>query len=212
MGDMEKVTSCALLANWGLGAALLGSLLQRTDVAVCFVVTAWDHDSADPWQNAVHDMALASGIACHQERELSFDQLQALLVAEEVDLLLVHAGRRILPEKVFAAPRRGSINFHPSLLPRHRGGAPSYWVLRQKELQTGLTSHVIDAGMDTGPIVAQAAVPVTAGDSIGSIVEKLKHLVPELVQATFERLADPSFTPEEQDETLATYDPRPPKD
>lgn len=210
MANKGEMKNCALLANWGVGAALLKALLEREGVSVRFVVTTWDDDATDPWRNAVRDLARENGIPCHPER-LPFGELSELIRAGEIDLLLVHAGRRILPEEVFAAPRRGSINFHPSLLPRHRGAAPNYWVLKNRESRTGMTSHVIDAGMDTGPIIAQVPVPVEPDDTLAGIVEKLKLLVPDLLRVTLERLDHPAFTPEMQDENMATYDPRPPK-
>jgi methionyl-tRNA formyltransferase len=203
---------CAVLANWGLGFELLRSLRARTDVAVVFVVTDWDNHDTDPWKNCVRLYAEQQGIPCYQERELAFESLRALLLEHAIDLLCIHAGKCILPASVFSAPFRGSINFHPSLLPRHRGAAPSYWVLRQGERLTGITSHIVDAGIDTGPLIAQQSVPVYPEDTLTTLIERLKQAMPAVVAATFEQLADSGFVPQPQDEKLASYDPRPSRD
>lgn len=212
MGSTGNIWRCAVLANWGLGLELLRSLQVRDDVELLFVATTWDEGDVDPWRNAVRHYALHNGIVCHHELELSFEQLRTLLFNHDADLLCIHAGRRILPPAVFLAPRRGSINFHPSLLPRHRGAAPSYWVLRQGDRETGITSHMVDAGIDTGPLIAQQAVPVCPEDTLDTLIERLKLVMPALVESTFEKLALPGFMPQPQDEGQASYDPRPPRD
>ena len=127
----------------------------------------------------------------------------------EIDLLISHAFMRILPRKVFAAPKYGSINIHPSLLPKYRGPSPTYWVLHNKENVTGLTCHFIDKYIDTGDIIHQIEIPVKSGDTIASIIERQKPLVVELLFKSFSKIRDQNFRPITQQNRLASYAPRP---
>ena len=211
MADSEKVLRCAVIANWGVGAVLLQSLLKRSDVSILFVVTTFENSSAGGWRNAVADEALKADIPLFHEGQLSFEVLERLLRDEDIDVLFAHAGKRILPRRIFSAPRRGSINFHPSLLPRHRGPAPTWWVIHNKERETGITSHFMDEGIDTGPMIARAVVPVDSLDTVETVIDSLKLVLPELLDTTLANLSNPDFRPEQQDEALATYEPRPPQ-
>ena len=210
MADTGKVWRCAVIANWGVGAVLLQSLLKHSDVAIQFVVSTFESSTSDGWRNAVADEALKAGIPLFHEGQLSFEVFERLLHDEDIDLLFAHAGKRILPREIFSAPRHGSINFHPSLLPRHRGPAPTWWVIRNKELETGITSHFMDEGIDTGPIIAGVVVPVGSSDTVETVIDSLKLVLPELLDTTLAKLCNPDFNPEQQDEQLATYESRPP--
>ena len=212
MADAAKVWRCAVIANWGIGAVLLKSLLMRSDVDIRFVVTTFENGSADRWRNAVADEAFKAGVLLFHEDQLSFEQLEQLLRDEGIDLILAHAGKRILPKDVLSVPKQGSINFHPSLLPRHRGPAPTWWVLRNKEQETGITSHFMDEGIDTGPIIATVVVPVKCTDTVESVIDSLKRVLPKLLHVTLEKLGDPDFMPEQQDENLAAYESHPSHD
>src|SRR4029434_4779522 len=87
-------------------------------------------------------------------------------------LILCSAYPLILPESLLKRPVRGSINFHPSLLPRCRGCHPIYWTLASGETQGGVTAHYMTTEVDAGDIVAQIPLPLTEDDDYGSLYNR----------------------------------------
>ncbi len=173
-----------LLANWGLGTEILNALSEDVKVTISLVISQHCPNSTDPWKNVVYDRAVVLGYPVLKLSEFSDDSSEAMAALHTADLLVVHAYPRRLLRTVFDAARLGCINVHPSLLPKHRGRNPSAVVLRMGESKTGLTAHYMDDGLDTGPILHQVAVPVEPHDSRGSLVERMKMVVPELVTTT----------------------------
>ncbi len=206
---MDGLLRVILLANWGLGLEALKILHVLEFVEVLRVVTGYDHESDDPWRNCVYDYASRCGYPVSHEAELGPADLRRLIIDGGVDLLVSHAYMRLLPESVFSAPRFGGLNIHPSLLPRHRGPSPTAWVLKNKETETGLTCHYLDAGIDTGDIVAQITVPVEPGDTLEAVIDKQKRALWSVLPQALGRVLDPGFTARPQDERRATYEPRP---
>ncbi|MEW6263543.1 MAG: formyltransferase family protein [Thermodesulfobacteriota bacterium] len=205
---MRKLKT-ALMANWGLGREILRYLLDRSEIELVLIVTDWREDDPDQWRNAVYRLAGSKGLEIIPEKGLSFTLLRSKLMAAGTDLLLVHAFKRRLPRAVYSAPRMGTVNIHPSLLPRYRGPAPAYWVLKNREIKSGLTAHFVDDGLDTGAIVHQVELPLRPDDTLESLLERQKALVNDLMTETLRRLLDSGFKPRPQDETLASYAPRP---
>lgn len=200
-----------VFANWGLGCELLKILHRRQDIDIRMVVTNYNHKSQDPYINSVYDFAAAHRFFIIKQKHVDFQDMLGFVKKENIDLTIIHAFMKLLPAYLFSAPRLGSINIHSSLLPRYRGPSPTYWVLKNRESVTGLTCHVIDQGMDTGPVISQVTVAVVPGDTIGSIIEKQKEVLELLISESLARITDPDFTPTPQDESLATYFPRPQK-
>jgi methionyl-tRNA formyltransferase len=170
-----------LLANWGIGEAILKALHYNERADLRGVVTQYDEDSKDPWMNVVYNRARTFGHTPLKQKVESFDSLRALCLVEEADYLIVHAYPYLLPASVYDAPKFGSINFHPSLLPKYRGRRPTIEVLKNRESETGLTCHFIDKDFDTGEIIDQERIPVDADDDRESIIEKMKEQVGYLV-------------------------------
>jgi methionyl-tRNA formyltransferase len=115
---------------------------------------------------------------------------------------------QILPERVLTLPRLGTIQYHPSLLPKHRGISSMHWAIRAGETKTGLTVFWVDAGIDTGPILLQREVAIGADDTVGSLYfDKLfQRGVEALVESV--RLVREGAAPKiAQDDAQATYDP-----
>lgn len=198
-----------VLANWGIGRVLLAGLDADPRVSVQGVVTRNAGTSEDPWQTAVYDLAETAGLTVVPESAAMDGQLEALLRRDGADLLFVHACHHRLAPEVFEAPRFGTVNLHPSLLPRHRGPDPTAWVLAAGDGETGLTAHYMDEGLDTGPIIAQQKIPVEPGDTRESVIERLKSVVSPLVGQTLSNILDPGFRPLPQNTKLATYEVRP---
>lgn len=197
-----------LMANWGIGLEILEALHRNTHVKTIIVISRHDAESEDPWKNAVFSQAQEYGYVLYDETRVNSDEIIKLIKKHRIDLLVTHAYMKLLPEQIFNAPSKGSINIHPSLLPKYRGASPTQWVLKNKELETGLTSHVIDSGMDTGPIIHQTRIQVISVDTIGTIIEKLKTTVAPLMDASIRKINDEDFIPKRQDHAQASIAPR----
>ena len=197
---MMKVVA---LVNWGIGREVLNSLHAHPDVEFKMVLTFWEEPCRDPWRNVVRDRAAELGIPAFHAQDWPDAKLAAFL--QNTDLMVTHAWPRRIVRSVFGAPRYGSVNIHPSLLPRHRGKAPHLRVMENRETETGLTCHLIAEGFDTGPIVAQMRVALQPDEALDRMLEKQKKLVNPLLEMSLARLQDRSYRPVPQDETLAIY-------
>lgn len=135
------------------------------------------------------------------------DALEAY-AATRPDLCVMAFVNHILPERVLFAPPLGSVQYHPSLLPRHRGRSAINWAIRMGDATTGLTIFWVDRGIDTGPILLQREVEIAPDDTVGSLYfDKLFGLgVEALVEAV--RLVREGRAPRiAQDASQATYEP-----
>jgi methionyl-tRNA formyltransferase len=123
------------------------------------------------------------------------------------DVALVIAYGRILPPAVLAAPRRGCLNLHASILPFYRGAAPITWAIAHGETETGISLMQMDEGMDTGPVftVHRSAIePETTADELGA---SLGALAAEVVRLDLVRAVEGEITAQPQDHAAATMAP-----
>jgi methionyl-tRNA formyltransferase len=130
------------------------------------------------------------------------DRLRAFLP----EVSVVVAFGQILPNAVLEIPKRGSINFHASLLPRYRGAAPIPWALIRGEMETGLTTFLMDEGMDTGPILFQERIQIDPEETAGELAQRLSRLGAELLLKTLAELD--RLRPLPQRHSEATVAPR----
>ena len=100
------------------------------------------------------------------------------------DLIVVVAYGQILPQAILDLPRHGCLNVHTSLLPKYRGAAPIQWAIANGETETGVTIMKMDAGLDTGPIVAQRRTPILPTDDSATLHDRLAQLGAELLVQT----------------------------
>lgn len=134
--------------------------------------------------------------------------LEPLLRTYSPDLLVCWGYPWKIPLEALAVPRLGSINQHPALLPRHRGPVPLAWALREGDSEFGLTWHRMDAELDTGPILAQATVPILDDDTtIEEIGPRLEAAALRLLPGVLERVAagDPGDTQSEEGSSWAHH-------
>ncbi|MEK6223333.1 MAG: methionyl-tRNA formyltransferase [Thermodesulfobacteriales bacterium] len=123
------------------------------------------------------------------------------------DLICVTAYGKILPKNILELPRCGCVNVHASLLPKYRGAAPINWAIVRGETQSGITTMLMDEGMDTGDILLKKEIQIQDEDDAGSLSEKLSQLGAELLLETISQLQEGKLDPAKQDESLATYAP-----
>jgi methionyl-tRNA formyltransferase len=129
-----------------------------------------------------------------------------MLEDAEADILLSAAHRYHLPADVRAIARVGAVGLHPSLLPAYRGAWPLWWALRNGEQEVGMTLFVLDDGIDTGPILGQAAEQVRAGDTFEALYERVAPKAIPLVTGLVNEVLATGKLPrgKPQDESAAT--------
>ncbi|TAL72794.1 MAG: methionyl-tRNA formyltransferase [Rhodanobacter sp.] len=135
----------------------------------------------------VKQAALAAGIAVEQPESLKGAEAQARLAAYAPDLMVVVAYGLILPRAVLAVPPLGCWNVHASLLPRWRGAAPIQRAILAGDAETGVALMQMEAGLDTGPVLAERRTPIARDDTGGSLHDRLAALGAELLGAGLAR-------------------------
>ncbi|MCK8817822.1 methionyl-tRNA formyltransferase [Natroniella sulfidigena] len=121
------------------------------------------------------------------------------------EVIAVVAYGQILPEEVLNLPEHGCINVHSSLLPKYRGAAPIHRAIINGDQITGVTTMKLEQGMDTGDMILQQEVEITAEDTVGSLHDRLALVGGELLVETLVAIADGSVSYQEQDHAAATY-------
>lgn len=129
------------------------------------------------------------------------------LQAWQPDLIVVAAFGRILPKIILDLPLKGCVNVHASLLPKYRGAGPIQWAVINGERETGITTMLMDEGMDTGAILLQESVPIAADDTAGSLSVKLAAVGGRLLIETLRRLKEGRLAPYPQDSSQASMAP-----
>jgi methionyl-tRNA formyltransferase len=163
---------------------------------------------AGPRPDPVKAAALARDIPVRQFRSLKTADARQAFETADADLAVLAYVTQIVPEPLLEIPRRTSICFHPSLLPRYRGGSAINWQLIRGETRTGVTVFWPDAGIDTGPILLQREAAIGPDDTAGTLY--FQKLFPLGVQTVLDAVAlirEGHAPREPQDESQATYDP-----
>ncbi len=153
----------------------------------------------------VHAWAEAAGIEVRTPRSLKKEPEQAAFAALDLDVAVVVAYGLILPQAVLDAPRLGCMNMHASLLPRWRGAAPIQRAVMAGDTETGVQAMMMEAGLDTGPVLATARTPISAEDTARSVHDRLAELAADLAPRALAGLADGSLAPQVQSEDGLIY-------
>ena len=161
-----------------------------------------------PLSSAVKLRAAELGLPLYQPERIRDDAAQAHIRAVDADVMVVVAYGQILPASLLNAPRLGTLNVHASLLPRHRGPAPIEWTILSGDTETGVTIMQMDAGVDTGPILAQARTPIEPNETAGRLESRLAELGGRLLVRTLEGINAGSVAPVPQPSEGATHAPR----
>lgn len=120
------------------------------------------------------------------------------------DAICVACYTQRLPPALLALPRLGCLNAHPSLLPENRGPDPFFWTFHAGAVETGVTIHLMDTGLDTGPILAQARVTLAEGETEDALEARLATLAGDLMAQALAGLASGALIPTPQDAACAT--------
>ena len=187
----------------------LKALLEGPDRVVA-VVTQPDRGKGRGQRvipSPVKKVALAHGVPSHQPDRVKDPSFQEEVKNLQPDLFVVVAYGQILPKSLLDIPKHGAINVHASLLPKYRGAAPISWALLKGEKVTGITTMMMDAGMDTGDILLQSEIPIGEGETFETLHDRLAELGAQLLKETIAGLKSGKITPVSQDHCGATYAP-----
>ena len=155
----------------------------------------------------VKQLALELGIEVHQPVKVKTGNLDAWLGERHADVAVVLAYGRILPPAVLAAPRRGCMNLHASLLPRYRGAAPINWAIIAGETKTGVSLMQMDEGMDTGPVYAMRELEIGPDETAGELAERIAELCARVVREDLRPAVDGELALHPQNHAAASLAP-----
>ncbi len=127
------------------------------------------------------------------------------LINLQADAACVMAFGQLLPAELIGAFPMGCINVHTSLLPELRGAAPINWAIVQGKKRTGITTMLMDEGLDTGDVLLQQATEISPQETAGTLADRLAQMGAELLVRTLDELIDKKLSPRPQDEAVATY-------
>ncbi len=149
--------------------------------------------------------ALARGLPVVQAASMKRGPVAEELAGLQPDVIVVAAFGQILPRPVLNIPPLGCVHIHPSLLPRYRGTAPVPEAILNGDTFTGVSIMLMDPGMDTGPVLSRAQIPIAPADTAGSLMSKLSLVGAQTLLDVLPRLARHELVPQPQDEAGATY-------
>jgi methionyl-tRNA formyltransferase len=153
----------------------------------------------------VKQVALRHGIPVWQPGSFKKAENSQALAAYHADLYIVAAFGQILPQTVLDQPRYGTLNIHASLLPKYRGADPIAEAILQGDSETGVSIMLLDAGVDTGPVLARRSIPIAEQETTGSLTVKLADLGAQALMEVLPAWIEQRITPEPQDEREASH-------
>jgi len=145
------------------------------------------------------------GIPVYQPATLKGEEFASLLSSIDPDVIVVVAFGKILPESVLSYPKYGCINVHGSLLPAYRGAAPMQRAIMEGQAETGVTTMMMDVGLDTGDMLLVDRVPIGENDNFEDIHDRLGACGARLLLRTLDELAAGTLVRVAQDDALANY-------
>ncbi len=190
------------IAFAGTGAFGVPSLRRlATTYGILLVITQPDRPAgrglkltSPPAKEAAQEL----GIPVLQPRSINTPDVCHTLRSLDLDFLVVASFGQFLRSEVLSIPPGGTVNIHASLLPCYRGAAPVAWAIIRGETETGVTTFVLDEGMDTGPIVLQREVLIGPDETAGELEARLAHVGADLIVETLERRAQGNVVPSPQ--------------
>jgi methionyl-tRNA formyltransferase len=175
--------------------------MRRPEFEVPAVVTQPDRPKGRDLRvlpSPVKEQALRKDLPVLQPEKARDQKFLDELRHLQPDLIVVVAYGQILPQSVLELPRFGCINVHTSLLPKYRGAAPIQWAILNDEAETGVTIMKMDAGLDTGDILAQRFTPIRSEDNSETLHDRLAQMGAELLAQTITDFAAGKIQPRPQ--------------
>jgi methionyl-tRNA formyltransferase len=149
--------------------------------------------------------AMEQGLPVYQPKTLRDEAFAQLLSEINPDLIVVVAFGKILPQNVLDYPKYGCVNVHGSILPKYRGAAPMQRAIIDGEAETGVTTMMMDVGLDTGDMLLVEKMPIEENDNFETVHDKLGKIGAHALLETLEAMKAGSLIRHKQDDSLATY-------
>ena len=187
----------------------LQRLIER-DEDILAVVTQPDRPKGRGQQLTpppVKSLAIAHGIPVLQPSKVRTPDFIEIMQGLQPDVIIVVAFGQILPKSLLDIPLFGCINVHASLLPRYRGAAPINWCIINGEAETGVTTMLMDVGLDTGDMLVKKATPIDPDEDARSLHDRLAVIGAEALEDTLDLLCAGKLVPEKQDDSSSCYAP-----
>jgi len=199
------------MGSAGIACPALEALARKPDFEIVGVVTQPDRPRGrhlHPAPCPVKEIALAKGLPVLQPKNPNTTEFLQTLRNLSPELIVVAAYGHILSKELLSVPPFGCLNIHASLLPKYRGAAPIQWAIINDEQETGVTIMLIDEGLDTGPILAQARTAILPSDTAESLGHRLGLLGAELLIQTIPHYMKGTLKPVPQPAVGASYAPK----
>ena len=187
----------------------LQKLTQGPDEVVA-VVTQPDREKGRGRKvvpSPVKEFVLERGLSVFQPEKAKEEAYQEKLRGLGADLFVVAAYGQILTKSLLNIPKFGAVNVHASLLPKYRGAAPIAWAILNGEKKAGVTTMLMDEGMDTGDILLQSEIPIQEDETTQTLHDRLASLGAQLLSQTLEKMKQGEIHAIPQDPSKATYAP-----
>lgn len=155
--------------------------------------------------SSVKELALRHELNVYQPLRIKEEEAIAHIRGWDIDVIVVVSYGQIIPQEILEYPPLGCINVHASLLPRYRGAAPIQRAIMAGETISGVTTMMMDKGLDTGDIILQLEVPIDQNMDHGEYEQALARVGADLLLATLTQMEKGSFPRRQQDSSLATY-------
>ncbi|MFH1704548.1 MAG: methionyl-tRNA formyltransferase [Patescibacteria group bacterium] len=174
------------------------------------VICNLDDDGQDKgWHESLAKIAQEAGLHTILGKKVRDTEIVQFIREQQPDIIFCIGGMQIIPSEVLILPRLGCLNIHPALLPKYRGRYSTAHALFNGETSTGVTVHWMDAGLDSGPIIAQREYPIEDSDTGKSLYDKFTNVGSEMyVEFVDKWLAGLEIESTPQDESRATYYPK----
>ena len=194
----------AIIGQAAFGKDVLNALVDKNENVVAVLCPP---DNPGRPEDPIKSAAIENQIPVFQYKRMRDKEAIAEFLSLNIDLCVMAFVTDIVPDEILEAPRFGTIQYHPSLLPEHRGPSSINWPIIQGKSKTGLTVFWPDKGLDTGPILLQKEFEITKTDTLGSVY--FGKLYPAGVEAMVEaaEMVKNGTAPKiEQDHSKATYE------
>jgi methionyl-tRNA formyltransferase len=199
---MERIV---FMGTPAFAETVLSALIGRYEIAA--VITQPDAEAGRgriPCPPPVKMRALENRLTVLQPARVRHPEVVEQIRSLNPSAIVVTAFGQILPPSILSLPPHGCVNVHGSLLPRHRGAAPIAAAILAGDRETGITIMLMDAGMDTGPILSQASLEIAPDDTTATLSERMASLGSRLLLDTLPAWLSGQITPRKQDDSLAT--------
>ena len=194
----------AIIGQAAFGKDVLNALVDKNENVVAVLCPP---DNPGRPEDPIKSAAIENQIPVFQYKRMRDKDAIAEFLSLSIDLCVMAFVTDIVPDEILEAPRFGTIQYHPSLLPEHRGPSSINWPIIQGKSKTGLTVFWPDKGLDTGPILLQKEFEITKTDTLGSVYfGKLYPAGVEAMVEAVEMVKNGTAPKIEQDHSKATYE------